>query len=607
MDPADTAQGHPGPSAETAKVPQFPTIRLYVAPDSLANSRTDLRDATSDPSLVSYLRVGGEPAVVDYPATPEFLAKYPVALGGAVPGEFNYAVNRNAISSLDAAHRPIEGQPLPPQALTKEAFEEMVAPAAPEVKKDVPLGEDGKPVEMTADIVNLDAFEAFVTKMNRRAAKLGVPPISYKVGKAFFREQAVITTFSNEASRQSSFAVKVNPVTVSTTPIKLPGDWSFAARIDHEKSGNIIASVPGIEKLPDRFQTAPCICEHCRTDRTRNQTYVVQNLKDKRHVQVGTDCMKDFLGQESPEHIMQQLAFFSSIFNHVRNESARDYDSSQGTRGWEYVKTAEVLKLASCVIRQSGYVSTAKESDAYESGVRNVFSTRTAVSNLLEGNPAWRDRYNPTEEDEAKAQEVLAWARNDLAPRANKSDYENNLAVSADGEFVSRRHLGYLVSAEAQMSRERDVARKQKEKPVSAFVGRVKERADFAVTMERIIPLGPDAYSGKEKYFYVFRDAAGNTLKWGTDLPAPCKEGQAVCLTGTIKDHTTYNNRRLGTAEKQTSIKNCKVIEAVKNPPSAYVEVLPPGAAPSNPKPADVEIATNSARLAQPEMAPALA
>jgi len=66
-------------------------------------------------------------------------------------------------------------------------------------------------------------------------------------------------------------------------------------------------------------------------------------------------------------------------------------------------------------------------------------------------------------------------------------------------------------------------------------------------------------FTGKFGYSYVysFCDRADNVFVWFTATDH-CEEGDIISLTGTVKDHTTYTDRK-GCTTKQTQLTRCRV------------------------------------------------
>lgn len=446
--------------------------------------------------------------------------------------------------------------------------------ATPSVLAPDQVEPSSAPLVKSFEVIRPHLLTEFVDRMNRRAKKLGLPPLTIEIGKPELRKQTMHRAhvfegvITHDSGPGHSYSVEVFPVKLSVQPVKLPGPWEFAARIDHEEAGNIIAAVPGVE-LPTHFRTADCACEHCKTKRNRSQTYVVRNVKEDRHVQVGTDCIRDFLGHESPEIIAQQLAFIANLTTLISDMEAsdREYGEGGGSGTGKYLDLRGTVEMVCAVSRKHGYVSGAKEHEAMQTGDHNVVSTRRRVSAILNDRKGeFTGKYPVTDEEVALAGKVIAWAREELGVQPKLNDYQSNLVTVTGTDSFNEKHLGIVASAPSAYAREMDIRYEREHKAkTSHHVGVVGERADFDLTLRKAIPLDGDFGLST---ICVFEDATGNTVKWKASGEAPCEQGERILLKGTIKSHDNYKG------VPQTVLTRCKRITALKVLPTV---VPPPG------------------------------
>ena len=86
----------------------------------------------------------------------------------------------------------------------------------------------------------------------------------------------------------------------------------------------------------------------------------------------------------------------------------------------------------------------------------------------------------------------------------------------------------------------------------SQWIGEVKERLVLKVKCEKIFHF-LSMYGENTMYMFVTKD--GNIVTWNTQTNQDIEEGKDYGLTGTVKDHITYRNK------KQTVLTRCKVAE----------------------------------------------
>lgn len=135
-------------------------------------------------------------------------------------------------------------------------------------------------------------------------------------------------------------------------------------------------------------------------------------------------------------------------------------------------------------------------------------------------------------------------ARRAAKAQARAAEYQKQ---AAEHEEEMRK------AAEEQAAR---IAEREAEKAISKHVGQIGERITINATFDHsawfTFRLG---WSTETMYIHTFKDPDGNVLIWKTSSRSlsNLEEGDAVQLTGTVKDHNEYKG------EKQTVLTRCKV------------------------------------------------
>ena len=131
----------------------------------------------------------------------------------------------------------------------------------------------------------LEATREKIDKINAKASKKGLSGRLEVIAEE--------TTVTHDIA-----GIPVEEILYSTTitgePPKHNG-WVFLATLEWVETGVIVRAVPGAPAA-DRSKFEPNKCDHCGTFRRRNETYVVLNEKTGEQLQVGSTCLKDFLG-----------------------------------------------------------------------------------------------------------------------------------------------------------------------------------------------------------------------------------------------------------------------------------------------------------------------
>jgi hypothetical protein len=164
---------------------------------------------------------------------------------------------------------------------------------------------------MNITIRNLFAFGAKITKLNRRAKRLGLPEITYVAIGERYEEADIFEIELGEPRKVGREKIIVHDLVLNNVePVKVNG-WSFAAVLEPLGERNLILPVHGVE-IPERFVTSGCACEHCGKHRNRKNVFVIRNGDEFK--QVGRACLRDFVGEDGAETVANQFAFYGEIY-----------------------------------------------------------------------------------------------------------------------------------------------------------------------------------------------------------------------------------------------------------------------------------------------------
>lgn len=221
------------------------------------------------------------------------------------------------------------------------------------------------------------------------------------------------------------------------------------------------------------------------------------------------------------------------------------------------INTMDLLLATSFIVRKHGWMSKSKA---------RYNDELATIDLVLDAG----DAAKPTRTDKKNVQEALAWVS---TLDGSSSDYEQklfdllyfgsndlnleaaNLDRLADGEplilspEIPERAAGMAASAVGvhmqRAQRAKDNAKLAKK--AGPFVGTKGQRITFEATLEELKYL--DRFGC---YLHVFVDGNGSRLSWMTG-DQRAEVGDAVKVTGTVKDHRTYQGI------KSTSINRCRV------------------------------------------------
>jgi len=365
-------------------------------------------------------------------------------------------------------------------------------------------------------------------KLARKARRYGCPDIIVTEGE---RVSVKETTEDWDGHRRTVTREYVELAITGDAPTV--GNYAFMARVELHPGGNLVDTVPGVEGLDTRFRHTDGFCAHCQTTRARKDVFVVRNTDTGEQLQVGRNCLRDFLGVD-PLAVAHRFAFWAAV---------RDFAESEGgRRDWGQSLTG-VVALAAVCVRLYGWCS--KGQAQYD---EDVTPTAAYVWRVLEGTSR-EDRELArkvcdamTDADYATADETIKWVREELS---GDSDYTHNLKVIFNGNTITdARRLGLAVSAIAAYHRAQEKAlRLSKDREAAAksqHVGQIGERLrDLRVTLQFQRTIGSNEWG--ESVLIKFADASGDILTWITSKGSGLEVGEEVLLTGTVKAHGEYN------------------------------------------------------------------
>lgn len=215
----------------------------------------------------------------------------------------------------------------------------------------------------------IDRLTADVAKINRKAAKLGCSPVGFECGAPYNEPGVVVTDDESFAACGALEGINCRKVVRTFVNVKVFGEtpklagWEFIGVIVPMGVGNILKIV-GNEEVPEAYRTAEPKCDHCKTIRRRNETYLVRHESGE-WKQVGSTCIEDFLGGLSVEAVAGALEMILGVIG--RCLSDEDEIGGCMSSPWQ-VGVEDFLALAASFIREGGYVKSGDIRDREPTG-----------------------------------------------------------------------------------------------------------------------------------------------------------------------------------------------------------------------------------------------
>lgn len=429
----------------------------------------------------------------------------------------------------------------------------------------------------------LPLLERRFAALARTATRLGAR-FSYEINRNRFKEETVDI---NPKTKRGTI-VRFYEVVVEGTRPRFSG-WNLRGTIQHTSEGNVLRLVPGTGQVPEDYRTnSPC-CDHCRVKRQRRDTYIVQH-EDGTFKQVGSNCLKDFLGHQDPQFFARVAAIWMTVAEMVSGGGC----GLGGGMGEVFrYNLLQYLTVVATVIRVSGtFISRRIARERTEAG-----NSTQATADLAEelhrfdegfyaGNDAaakamhrLRQRFATVDADVAQATAARDYVvskfsvpmdfDNDPASikaalldlgtaRENLTEFEHNLFVVAKCEGVEPRTTGIAAYLVQYYRQEMDLIVKRAARPVSQHIGEPKKRLrNLQVTVEKIIPV-ETVFGWMDIVRMV--DAAGNVLVLKSGSDHGLVEEHTFTVDATVKKHDDYK----GT--KQTVINRVAIKTGVVQP-----------------------------------------
>lgn len=452
----------------------------------------------------------------------------------------------------------------------------------------------------TIPACNLDYLREKLADLNKRARRIGAVEITLETEVAFIQRRgqfsghdaewlgtADMTSEQHLEQRQrylrdvtfrwgNSVREWFNVTITGETP-KFEG-WSLIAVLEplvtEDGAENIIQAVPGHE-CPTEYRDRVGQCDHCNTNRRRNQTFVVQHDNGD-HRMVGRQCLKDFLGHSNPHALAsmaEMLASLAVMFSAGEDEDFQGWGSEP--QSWTL---ESFLRQTSASIRLTGWTSGKA---AFEN---NTESTKSHVLDLLSPPPSgsrahqeWEravEHFSPTEADCDRAGRAIEWALDIDREDENLSDYIYNVNLTARAGYVNLKTAGIAASIIYAYSRweSQEIERRRAALRLNEHVGTPKIRQDFTVDVVKIFESdGNYGVTGIHKMY----DEEGRDLVWFASGSATWLDpGKRYRVKATVKRHDEFRGRL------QTHVNRLKVLEELGDIPEVPVTLEAAPAAP---------------------------
>jgi len=368
-----------------------------------------------------------------------------------------------------------------------------------------------------------------VNLLNKRAKKLGCESITVNVIREYQEPHKRTNLAGKEVVVEYLSYVEISLTGQSP---KLNG-WEVLAILSHTKQGNLLRVVPG-KSLPTEYRTREAMCDHCNTKRYRTDTYVLQNEKGET-VQVGSKCLRDFLGHASVE----ALAKYAELLLSAESKTGECSDEGTLSHSERSFNLLGYLPFVSLAIEQYGWLPRSAARANGGSPTADV-----AFGLMMER------KETPSLNDIEKSYSAIEWTREALK-KDNLSDYEFNLKQIVDSEIVDYRGFGFAASIISYYNKAMQTKVEASVTPSEHF-GTEGKREVFTLKLLKTIDIeGSYGLTTLHK----FEDEKGNKAIWFSSNGSDMEIGQTYKVKATVKKHDVYKE------VKQTNLSRCVVVQ----------------------------------------------
>jgi len=365
--------------------------------------------------------------------------------------------------------------------------------------------------------VNISRLESQVESLNKRARKLGLSPLVLNVGERTTKLATNKLGFETEI-------VYFNCTIEGQCP-KING-WRLVGIVEPQPSGeNLLKLLPN-ETCPVEYRTTTMICDHCKKLRRRSRVCILAH--DRGHfLQVGKNCLKDFLDHNSPDYLLSAAELTWTLSDVCASAESDDWGWVNSPR---YIDLHSFLTTVVIATRRLGWVPRHRgENGGATADLAWDLSTRSDMSDFVK-----KHKLVSEPKDQELAAKAIAWAQ--AIDKKSSNDYLYNLGVATRLSAVNHQNCGLVASA--IVAYERAIAQ-QIAAAGKIVLGTVGVRQVFEnLTVQRMQSY--PSYFGA-KYLYRFVDPNGNQICWWSSKELEeLTVGSTHSIKATVKRHSEF-------------------------------------------------------------------
>ncbi len=359
---------------------------------------------------------------------------------------------------------------------------------------------------------------------NRKLARAGVAErFTYSTTETV--EPKLVTL---DSGAQRTVYRSMTTLTLNRALISVAG-WQFVATLVHEDDAVIIRTVPG-RSLDGAVVRTDRLCDHCHTQRSRKDTYVIRRGADGQLKQVGSNCIAAFLGVR-PAGLWALQFDLEPTISGAENLAAAAGDLR--------VPVRDILAHALAVSDHGRSFTTRS---AVQFGGRATADDVMSVLFDQKGTgseAAWRAEMQQLAaaivEEQAELDAVLATGR----ALAGESDYARNVRALVDLEFCDLRHVA-LIASLVKIHYNELTRRAQKASWAPGFLAPAEDKIVGVVATVTTVKVVEGHYGPKT--LIIFQTVDGHAIKWFATGSRDVNLGETYTVAGRVKAHEVFDD-----------------------------------------------------------------